>query len=387
MKLADRLGHLGTETAFLVFSRAKDLEAQGKEMVHLEIGEPDFDTPRNIIDSAIEALQNHWTHYCPSAGLIELRETVAEDITKRRGINVGPENVVITPGGKPIIIFAMLALVNPGEEVIYPNPGYPIYESIINFIGARPVPIKMRQERQFRLDVDELRSLISSKTRMIVINSPHNPTGSILTHDDLKAIAEIAVTNNICVLADEIYNRIIYDGEHISIANFPGMLERTVMLDGFSKTYAMTGWRIGYGVMPEKLAVQVAKLQTNTNSCTAAFTQVACIEAMRGDQSEVDRMVEEFKKRRDFFIEGLSRIRGFDCHKPQGAFYLFPNITEFGLKSSAMEEKLMMEAGVAALAGTSFGAYGEGYIRFSYATSLANIETALSKLETFARKL
>ena len=387
MKLADRLGHLGTETAFLVFSKAKDLEAQGMEMVHLEIGEPDFDTPGNIIDSAIEALQNHWTHYCPSAGLIELRETVAEDISKRRGVKVGPENVVITPGGKPIIIFAMLALVNPGEEVIYPNPGYPIYESIINFIGAKPVPVKMHQERQFRLDVDELRSLVSPKTRMIVINSPHNPTGSVLTREDLEAIAEIAVANDIYVLADEIYNRIIYDGEHVSITNFPGMLERTIILDGFSKTYAMTGWRIGYGVMPEKLAIQVAKLQTNTNSCTAAFTQVACIEAMRGDQSEVDRMVGQFKKRRDFFIDGLGQIKGFDCHKPQGAFYLFPNITELGLKSSAMEEKLMMEGGIAALAGTSFGAYGEGYLRFSYATSLASIESALGKLESFVKKL
>lgn len=387
MELADRLAHLGTETAFLVYSKARELEVRGKEMVHLEIGEPDFDTPQNIINSAIDAIRNHWTHYCPSAGLPELRETVAEDISKRRGIKIGPQNVVITPGGKPIIIFAMLALVNPGAEVIYPNPGYPIYESVINFIGAKAVPIRMREEKKFRLDVDELASLVTPKTRMIVINSPQNPTGSVLTRDDLAAIAEIAIKNDIYILADEIYNRIIYDCEHQSITAFPGMLERTVILDGYSKTYAMTGWRVGYGVMPEDLAIQVAKLQTNTNSCTAAFTQVACIEAMRGDQSVVSRMVGEFKKRRDLFIDGLAQIRGFGCHRPEGAFYLFPNITELGLKSAEMEKRLMTEAGVAALSGTSFGAFGEGYIRFSYATSIANIEVALAHLTDFVKKL
>ena len=387
MKLADRLNYLGTETAFIVFSKALELERQGKEVVHLEIGEPDFDTPPNIIRSAVDALNNHWTHYCPSAGLYELREAVAEDINMRRGLDISPNNVVVTPGGKPIISFVMLALVNPGEEVIYPNPGYPIYESIISFIGAKAVPIKMREEFEFRLDVEELRSLVTPKTKMIVINSPHNPTGSVLTREDLKAIAEIAVENDIYVLSDEIYNRIVYNGDHVSIATFPGMKERTIMLDGFSKTYAMTGWRVGYGIMPEVLASQVAKLETNVNSCTTTFSQIACIEALKGDQSLVDIMVAEFKKRRNFFHEGLQNIKGFECHKPHGAFYLFPNIKEFGIKSSEMEQKLLYDGGVAALTGTSFGAFGEGYIRFSYANSLENIEKALSKLEDFVKKL
>jgi aspartate/methionine/tyrosine aminotransferase len=387
MRLADRLDFLGTETAFIVFSKALELEKQGKDIVHLEIGEPDFDTPDNIIESAVKALRNHWTHYCPSAGLAELRETVADDFSKRRGVKVEPHNVVITPGGKPIIMYTMLSLVNPGEEVIYPNPGYPIYESVINFIGAKSVPIKMREERNFRLDVDELISLITPKTKMIVINSPHNPTGSVLTEDDLKAIAEIAVEKDIYILADEIYNRIIYSGKHFSITKFPGMLERTIILDGLSKTYAMTGWRIGYGIMPEKLAVQVAKLETNTNSCTSTFTQVASIEAIKGDQSAVDKMVNEFKERRDIFIDGLDQIAGFDCHKPEGAFYLFPNINSYGISSSDMEHKLMHDGGIAALSGTSFGAFGEGYIRFSYATSTANIEKALNKLTDFVGRV
>ncbi len=386
MRLAERLDHLGTETAFIVFSKALELERQGKDIVHLEIGEPDFDTPRNIIDSAIDALNNHWTHYCPSAGVYELREAVAEDFSKRRNVNVKPENVVIAPGGKPVIIFTLLALINPGEEVIYPNPGYPIYESVIDFIGAKAVPIKMREERDFRLDVDELKSLVTPKTKMIVINSPHNPTGSVLTEDDLKAIAEIAVENDLYVLSDEIYSRIIYNGEHTSITQFPGMLERTIVLDGFSKTYAMTGWRAGYGIMPEELTSHVSKLETNINSCTSTFTQVACIEAIKGDQSAVDMMVSQFKKRRDFFHEGLNDIKGFNCHKPHGAFYLFPNIREYGIKSSEMEDKLMHDGGIAALTGTSFGEYGEGYVRFSYATSLENIEKALSKLADFVKK-
>ncbi len=387
MLLADRLEHLGTETAFIVLSKALELEKQGKEIVHLEIGEPDFDTPRNIVDSAIDALNNHWTHYCPSAGLFELREAVAEDFSKRRNVSVGPENVVITPGGKPVLFFVMLALVNSGEEVIYPNPGYPIYESVINFLDARAVPIRMKEENKFSLDVDELRSLITSKTKLIIINSPHNPTGSVLTKADLKEIADIAIENDLYVLADEIYNRIIYNGEHESITQFPGMAERTIVLDGFSKTYAMTGWRVGYGIMPAELTPHVAKLETNINSCTTTFTQVACIEALKGDQSAVDDMVTQFKKRRDFFYDGLRDIKGFDCHKPDGAFYLFPNIEDFNIKSSDMEDKLMQDGGIAALSGTSFGVFGEGYVRFSYATSLENIEKALYKLTNFVNKL
>jgi len=387
MKLADRLTNLGTETAFVVFSKAKELEAQGKEMIHLEIGEPDFDTPQNIVESAIDALRNHWTHYNPSAGLPALRQAIAEEINRTRGIKIGPENVVITPGGKPIIMFSMLALVNAGEEVIYPNPGYPIYESAVNFIGAKAVPIRMREENQFRLDVDELISLITPKTRMIIINSPQNPTGSVLTKEDLRAIADIALKNDIYILADEIYSQIMYEGIHESISSFPGMTERTIILEGFSKTYAMTGWRVGYGVMPKDLAIQVAKLETNFNSCTTTFAQVAGIEALKGDQSAVGRMVNKFRERRDIFCDGLNRIDGFRCHKPAGAFYLFPNISKFGIKSAEMEYRLMQEAGIAALAGTSFGAFGEGFVRFSYASSTQNIKKALDKLAKFVGKL
>jgi aspartate aminotransferase len=387
MKLADRMSRLGTETAFVVLAKAKQLESQGKDIIHLEIGEPDFDTPKNIIDEAVAALKNHWTHYGPSAGLPQLRQVVADDISRTRKIKVGPENVVITPGAKPIMFFAMLALLNEGDEVIYPNPGFPIYESVIDFIGVKSVPIKMREEKQFRLDVDELISLITSKTRMIVINSPHNPTGSVLTKADLEAIAEVAIKNDIYVLSDEIYSRIIYDGQHNSIASFDGMLERTIILDGYSKTYAMTGWRLGYGIMPADLADQVAKLQTNCNSCTASFTQIAGIEALKGDQSAVAKMVSEFKKRRDVIVEGLAKIKGFECQKPEGAFYVFPNVKKLGHTSAQLEDKLLKEAGVAALSGTSFGAYGEGYLRFSYANSVKNIEKALTKLNDFVKRL
>ncbi|MCP4584024.1 MAG: pyridoxal phosphate-dependent aminotransferase [candidate division Zixibacteria bacterium] len=387
MKLADRLSLLGTETAFLVLAKAKELEAQGKKIIHLEIGEPNFETPKNIINAAVQALNDGWTHYNPSAGLPQLRQVIASDINKSRGINIGPGNVVVTPGGKPIIFFSLLALVNPGEEVIYPNPGFPIYESVINFVEGKAVPIKLREENRFHLDIEELESLITPKTRLIIINSPQNPTGSVLTGEELKAIAEIAIKNDIYVLTDEIYSRILYESKHLSIASVPGMLDRTIILDGYSKTYAMTGWRLGYGVMPEDLAEQVAKLATNCNSCTTTFAQIAGIEALTGDQSAVGGMVSEFKKRRDIFYDGLCKISGFKCHKPHGAFYLFPKITDLGLESSMLEERLMREAGIAALSGTSFGAYGEGYIRFSYANSTENILRALEKLSDFVDKL
>ena len=387
MKLADRMSRLGTETAFVVLAKAKKLEAQGKEIIHLEIGEPDFDTPKNIIDKAVEALNNHWTHYGPAAGLPELRQTIADEINRTRGLNMGPENVVVSPGGKPVMFFFMLALVNEGDEVIYPNPGFPIYESVINFIGAKPVPIKMREEKQFRLDVDELISLITPKTRLIIINSPQNPTGSVLTKDDLKAIADICIKNNIYVLSDEIYSRIIYNGKFNSITANKGIIDNTIILDGYSKTYAMTGWRLGYGVMPADLAEQVAKLQTNCNSCTASFSQIAGIEAIKGDQSGSEKMVVEFKKRRSVIVDGLNAIDGITCQKPEGAFYVFPNITKLGLTSSELEDKLLNEAGVAVLAGTSFGAFGEGYLRFSYANSIENLEKAIAKVDTFVKSL
>jgi aspartate aminotransferase len=387
MKLAKRMSRLGTETAFEVLAKAKKLEAQGKNIIHLEIGEPDFDTPKNITDAAIKALNSGFTHYGPSAGLPELRETIAKYISKTRNIKVDAENVVVTPGGKPIMFFAILALADDGDEIIYPNPGFPIYESVINFIGAKAVPVKLREENDFRLDVKELKKLVTSKTKMIIINSPQNPTGGILTKDDLKAIAEIAVAKDIIVLADEIYSRIIYDGEHHSISNFEGMLERTIILDGFSKTYAMTGWRMGYGVMNKSLAPYIAKLMTNSNSCTATFTQRAGIEALAGPQDKAEDMVKEFKKRRDVIVKGLNLIPKISCKTPQGAFYVFPNITKTGWESKKLADYLLNEGGVAVLSGTSFGAFGEGYLRLSYANSIKNIEEALKRIKEALAKI
>ncbi len=387
MKLAKRMSRLGTETAFVVLAKAKQLEAQGKEIVHLEIGEPDFDTPPNIIDSAIDALRGGWTHYGPSAGLPELRKVVAGEVTRTRGVKVDPAEVVITPGGKPVMFFAMLALIDDGDEVIYPNPGFPIYESVINFIGGRPVPIRLREENQFRLDVEELISLVTPKTKMIVINSPQNPTGSVLTEEDLRAIADVSIKNDIIVFSDEIYSRIIYDGEHRSMYSFDGMPERMIILDGYSKTYAMTGWRLGYGVMPAALAEQVAKLQTNCNSCTASFSQRAGISALTGPQNDVGAMVNEFKKRRDIVVEGLNKIKNVHCLVPDGAFYVFPNVARAGLKSAELADRILNEAGVAVLSGTSFGSFGEGFIRISYANSVENINKALGRLRDFFNEI
>jgi aspartate/methionine/tyrosine aminotransferase len=387
MRLAQRMSRLGTETAFEVLARAKELEKKGKNIIHLEIGEPDFDTPKNIKDAAIEALNNGFTHYGPSAGLPETREMIAKEIYNSRRIKVDPENVVVTPGAKPIIFFSILALIDEGDEVIYPNPGFPIYESVIDFIGAKSVPIQLREENDFRLDTDELKKLVTKKTKMIIINSPQNPTGGILTEDDLKAIAEIALSKDIYVLADEIYSRTIYEGEHKSIAQIPGMLERTIILDGLSKTYAMTGWRIGYGVMNKNLAVLVAKLMTNSNSCTATFTQRAAIEALTGPQNEVDKMVAEFKKRRDVIVEGLNLIPKISCRTPKGAFYVFPNIKKIGWESKKLADHLLNEAGVAVLSGTSFGKFGEGYLRISYANSVENIKEGLRRIKAALEKL
>ena len=387
MKLADRMSRLGTETAFEVLARAKQLEAQGKNIIHLEIGEPDFDTPKNITDAAIKALKEGWTHYNPSAGLPDLRETIAQYVAKTRNIKVNRDQVVVTPGAKPIMFFSILALVNEGEEVIYPNPGFPIYESVINFVGAKPVPIQLREENDFRLDTDELKKLVTKKTKMIIINSPQNPTGGVLTHEDLKVIADVALSNDIMVLADEIYSRIIYDGKHHSITSFPGMPERTILLDGYSKTYAMTGWRLGYGVMREDLAVLIAKLQTNSNSCTASFTQRAGIEALTGPQDEVARMDAEFKRRRDVIVEGLNAIPKVSCKTPSGAFYVFPNVKKIGWESKKLADYFLNEAGVAVLAGTSFGEFGQGYIRISYANSVENIKEGLSRIEKSLQKI
>lgn len=389
MQLADSMSRLGTETAFLVLAKARALEAQGRKIVHLEIGEPDFDTPKNISMAAIKAITEGFTHYNPSPGYPDLRKALAEDVNKRRGVNKYDwENIVVTPGGKPIIFFSLLATVNPGDEVIYPNPGFPIYGSVINWMGAKPVPIALREENDFRMDVNELKSLITPKTKYIIINTPQNPTGGILTKDDLKAIYEIAMERKIWVLSDEIYCNIRYDGfEHHSLLEFDGMENQLIILDGFSKTYAMTGWRAGYGCMPKELAKWVAQLQTNSNSCVNSFVQRACLEAITGPQDEVDRMVAEFKIRRDVIVDGLNAIPGFKCLKPKGAFYVFPNIKAFKIPSQKMEDYLMNEAGVAALTGTSFGSNGEGYIRFSYANSVENIKLALENIKEAVKKL
>jgi aspartate aminotransferase len=386
LRLAKRMSRLGTETAFEVLNRARELECQGKDIIHLEIGEPDFDTPENIIQSAVSALNAGWTHYGPSAGLPDLRKAIADEVSHSRGVRVQPEEVVVVPGGKPIIFFSILALIDEGDEVIYPNPGFPIYESMINYVGGRSVPIRLREERDFRLDVSELETLITDRTRLIIINSPHNPTGGVLNKRDIEQIAQAIGDRNIFVLSDEIYSRLIFDGSHHSIISEPGFKERTILLDGFSKTYAMTGWRMGYGVMRPDLATHVARLMTNSNSCTASFSQVAGIEALRGDQASVDHMREEFQRRRDMFVAGLNRIKGFSCRMPKGAFYVFPNITATGWKSKALADALLEEAGVACLSGTSFGEFGEGYLRFSIANSMENLSKALERVERWVSR-
>jgi len=382
--LAKRMQNLGTETAFEVLARAKALEADGRDIVHLEIGEPDFDTPRNIVDKAIAALNAGETHYGPAAGMPHVREIFAAHIASDRGIKVGAENVVIVPGGKPIIFFPLLALVDPGDEVIYPNPGFPIYESVINFLDAKAVPLKLCEEKAFSFDIEDLKALITDKTKMLIINSPQNPTGGMLDSADLDAIAKLAVKHDFWVLTDEIYSKIIYEGTHDSITTRPGMLERSILLDGHSKTYAMTGWRLGYGIMPAELALAVAKLQTNVTSCTAAFTQIAGAEALTGPQDAAEAMVAEFKVRRNLLVDGLNAIDGVSCLLPRGAFYVFPNISALGLTSKQVEARLLDDFGVAALAGTSFGAFGEGYLRFSYANSQENIKIALDRFAKFA---
>ncbi|MAF26250.1 MAG: pyridoxal phosphate-dependent aminotransferase [Gemmatimonadota bacterium] len=379
-RIAERMNGLGTETAFEVLARARKIEATGKEVIHLEIGEPDFDTPSNVIAAGVSAMQSGWTHYGPSAGLPEAREAIAETFSNDRGVPVDADRIVITPGAKPILFYSVLALVNPGDEVIYPDPGFPIYESVISFFGARPVPLPLREDREFTFDIADLEARITDRTRMLIINSPHNPCGSMLSSSDLEAIAQLAEKHDFWVLADEVYSRIVYEEPHDSIIRFPGMADRTIVVEGYSKTYAMTGWRLGYGVMPQDLVPHLARLMTNSNSCTASFTQLAGIEALRGPQDEAEAMVAEFRRRRDRIVEGLNAIPGITCVKPKGAFYVFPNITGTGVPASELQHRLLEEAGVAALAGTSFGPEGEGYLRLSYANSLENIDKALDKM-------
>src|SRR6266478_5055224 len=386
LRLAKRMARLGTETAFEVLVKAKALEAQGRDIIHLEIGEPDFDTPPNIIDAGCNALHKGFTHYGPSAGLMELREVIARHVSETRRVNVTPDEVVVVPGGKPIIFFSVLALAEEGDEIIYPNPGFPIYESMINYVGAKAVPIRLREELDFRLDVDELASLINDRTKLIIMNSPQNPTGGVLTKIDIDGIARAIGDRNIMVLSDEIYSRLIFEGEHHSIMSVGGMKERCILLDGFSKTYAMTGWRMGYGVMRADLATHIARLMTNSISCTASFSQIAGIEGLRGSQKSVDAMRAEFQKRRDVMVAGLNKIKGFSCRLPKGAFYVFPNITKTGWRSKKLADALLDDAGIAGLSGTAFGDFGEGYLRFSVANSIENIEKALERVGSWANK-
>ena len=387
LRLAERMSRLGTESAFEVLVRARDLEARGKEIIHLEIGEPDFPTPPNIVEAAARALRDGWTHYGPPAGLPQLREAVAEHTAQQLGISVDPGEVVITPGGKPIMFFTILAVVDQGDAVLYPDPGFPIYESMIRFVGGRPLPYGLREDRDFDVDVGEILDRITDRTRLIILNSPNNPTGGVMSRPELARLAEKLIEREIFVLSDEIYSRLIYEGEHTSLAQFPGMKEWTILLNGFSKTYAMTGWRMGYGVMRPDLARQVALLMTNSNSCTASFSQIAGVEALRGDQGSVDRMREEFRRRRAVIVEGLNRIPGFSCRQPHGAFYVFPNITGSKRDSKTLANALLNEAGVACLSGAAFGAWGEGYLRLSFANSVENIQKALERIEAWVSRM
>ena len=382
MNFADRMGRLGTESAFEVLAKAKGLEAQGRDIIHLEIGQPDFITPANICEAAFKAMKDGHTGYGPSAGLLEFREVIAEHISQTRGVEIHPDEVTVTPGAKPIIFFTILALVNEGDEVIYPNPGFPIYESVIDFIDGKAVPLLLREEVDFRFRIEDLEAAISDRTKLLIINSPQNPTGGTLAKSDLEAIADLAIKHNFYVLTDEVYSRILYEGVHDSLISFPGMKERTILLEGHSKTYAMTGWRLGYGIAPTELADKITQLTINSNSCTATFTQFAGIEALTGPQDFVHEMVTEFRKRRDAIVDGLNAIEGVSCINPLGAFYVFPNVTQLPLSCQDLSDYLLEDAGVAVLPGTAFGKYGDGYLRLSYANSLENLQEALTRMES-----
>ena len=381
--LARRMQRIGTEGAYDVLNQARALEAQGRTIIHCEIGEPDFPTPPYIQDAAMQALRDGYTHYATPQGIPLLREAVAEHISQTRGVPVDPAQVLVTPGAKPVMYYLLTALLEPGDEVVLPDPAFPIYASLVNFLDARPVPVRLREENDFRFDVDEFEAALTPKTRLAIFNSPHNPTGAVLPKSDVERLARILVNRNITVLSDEIYCRILFEGTHHSLYSEPGMAERTVLLDGFSKAYAMTGWRLGYGVMPQHLARTLGKVLINSVSCTATFTQVAGAAALRGDQSAVVAMTEEFRRRRDFLSDRLNQIPGFHCRRPAGAFYLFPNIRETGMRAVELQERLLQEVGVACLPGTAFGAGGEGYLRFSVANSIENLARAADQIHTW----
>ena len=388
MTVAARMNDLGTESAFEVLARARALEAQGREIIHLEIGEPDFETPPHIVEAGMKAIADGFTHYGPTAGLPQLRESIARNSGEVRGTTTDPDNVVVTPGAKPIMFYVLLALAEPGVDVIYPNPGFPIYESMIKFSGATPVPMQLLEEKDYHPDLEALPGMITDETRLIILNSPENPCGSALTKEELETIANIVKQHpGLYVMADEIYKDILYTGEHYSISSIPGMQERTIILDGFSKSYAMTGWRMGYGILPEELVPHIVKLAVNSVSCAASFTQMAAVAALEGPKDEVEAMVAEFAIRRRVIADGLRSIPGINCPEPEGAFYAFPSIKGTGLTSAQFEEKAMNDAGVALLSGSAFGEYGEGYVRLSYANSQENIKQAIDKLDKMVRAL
>lgn len=379
--LADSITRLGTESAFSVLARAKELERQGRSIVHLEIGEPDFETPPHVVEAAAQAMRDGHTHYCPSAGLLELREAAAHDLGARRGgIAVDPANVLVANGAKPFLFFTILATCNPGDEVIYPDPGFPIYESAIRWAGATPVPIPLHEDRDFAFDLDQLEALVTPRTKLVILNSPQNPTGGVLSADDCAAAARIIERSNAWVLSDEVYARLLYEGEFATIATEPGLLERTVLLDGFSKTYAMTGWRCGFAAVPEKLIDPLVKFFVNSTSCVPPFVQIGGVAALTGPQDAPLAMVEEFRARRDLVVDGLNALPGVTCRRPLGAFYAFPNVKGTGQDSRVVADRLLQEAGVAVLSGTAFGDYGDGYLRLSYANSMENIQEAIEAM-------
>ena len=388
MRLADRMTGIGSESAFEAAARARALEATGRSVIHLEIGEPDFETPANVRKAAKRALDEGWTHYGPYLGLPALREAIAADATRRKGFDARADRVVVVPGGKPVMFFALLALAQAGDEVVYPDPGFPIYESMARFVGAKPVPYAITQEHDFRVDLDELEGLVNERTRLLIINSPANPTGGVFTRSDIERVADLVLRHpELTVLADEIYGRIVHDGEHVSIASLPGLQERTIVLDGFSKTYAMTGWRMGYAILPEPLVDPFGKLVINSVSCVSSFSQVAAVEALTGPQGDVDAMVREFRARRDIVVDGLNAIPGIECAVPAGAFYVFPRVSGTGITGDSFADRLLDEAGVCVLGGGAFGRAGGDHVRISYATSRENLAAAIERIGAFVAGL
>jgi aspartate aminotransferase len=386
MKLVKKMERIGTESAFEVLAKAQALEKQGKHIIHLEIGSPDFPTPKHVVEAGKKALDDGFTKYGPTAGLLDFREAIADHVSKTRGVKVGADNVCVVPGGKPIMFFTMMALIEEGDEVVYPNPSFPIYESLIDFLGAKRKPVPLIEERGFAFDLDVFKSQLSDKTKLVILNSPANPTGGVISKDDLKQIADLLRDRDLTILSDEIYCQIYYDQKPASITNFEGMIEKTVILDGFSKTYSMTGWRLGYGIFPKKLADAVNLLMVNSNSCTATFTQKAGLAALQGPQDDVAKMVAEFHKRRDAIVKSLNEVPGFSCTTPAGAFYAFPNVKKTGMSSKDLADFLLNEGGVACLNGAAFGEHGDGYLRFSYANSLENIQEAINRIKAVSKR-